>query len=183
MSTAPDDLTRVHPTAGMGTRQWQQLGNRRLSLVGSVYSQGSLALTYPLRSGLDAEPRSAALTVIRSSLPRGGAIPDPERWVGRFLQAVVEVVSSDRPLAQLARWTDSTVYSDIAERQRRVAAGQGRSTGRTSRQQVATVHVCHIAPDIAEVAARVTFGVRSRALAARLEYQRDRWTCTALTFG
>lgn len=164
-------------------RRWLWLDDRRLPVVASPYTQGALALTYPLPSGLDCEPRSSALAVVTSCPETDGAIPNPERWAARFLQAVVEVVSSDRPLSQLARWTDPAVYADIAMRQKRVCAQRGPSTGRAIRHHVATVHLCQVTPEVAEVAARVTFGARSRALAARLDYQRERWTCTALTFG
>ena len=112
-------------------------------------------------------------------------VPDPEAWAGRFLQAVVEVVSSERPLTQLARWTDPAVFQDISQRRLSVAAAQRARAQppRTGRQQVATVHLCRPSLLVAEVSARVTAGARSRAIAARLEFHRERWLCTALDFG
>jgi hypothetical protein len=98
------------------------------------------------------------------------------------LQAVVEVLSGDRPLTQLIRWTDSAVYTEIARRRELLATRQTRSS-RSGRPHVATVHICHPTTDTAEVAARVTTGMRSRAIAGRLDLRRDRWLCTALQFG
>ena len=147
------------------------------------YLQGALALTFPLAFGIDAEPTSTALTVVADSPDHCGAAPDPKVWASRFLQAVVEVVSSDRPLAQLARWTDSQVFADIAQRRQWLAAHRSPAHVRTGRQHVATVHISRPGPRTAEVSARVTTGPRSRAVAARLDYRRDRWLCTALDFG
>lgn len=155
------------------------------SVPGAVepYLQGALALTFPLASGIEAEPTSSALTVVAESPDQCGGAPDPRVWASRFLQAVVEVVSSDRPLAQLARWTDPQVFAEIAQRRQWLAAHRSPSHMRTGRQHVATVHISRPGPRTAEVAARVTTGPRSRAVAARLDYRRDRWLCTALDFG
>ncbi|MBA2522855.1 MAG: hypothetical protein H0V25_05940 [Solirubrobacterales bacterium] len=114
----------------------------------------------------------------------GGAVrvEESEAWAARFLQAVVEVLSSDRPLTQLVRWTDSTVYADIASRQSRLAARAARGM-RSGRPHVATVHIYQPTDDVAEISARVTTGGRSRAIAARLDLHRDRWLCTAIHFG
>ncbi|MBA3265450.1 MAG: hypothetical protein H0T14_03630 [Nocardioidaceae bacterium] len=147
------------------------------------YVQGSLALVYPLPNGLTAEPALTTLTVVKSRSSIETLIPDPESWAARFLQAVVEVVSSDRPLSQLARWTNSDVFDEILRRQQLVAAHRNRAAARSTRAQVATVHICQVSPETAEVAARVKAGQRSRALAAKLEYDRDRWQCTAIVFG
>jgi hypothetical protein len=136
---------------------------------GLRYTQGALALTYPLAAGLETEPRSNALCIV-SGEPQRFAAPDPEAWVSRFLQAVVEVVANERPLTQLARWTDTQVFAEIAERRQRVAAHRTGVRSR-SRQVVATVHISSPDHGVAEVAARVTAGTRSRAVAARLDYQ------------
>ncbi|MBA3309728.1 MAG: hypothetical protein H0U28_06660 [Nocardioidaceae bacterium] len=151
--------------------------------AGSHYMQGALALTYSLPSGVQADPRSSALTLVHPAPEEAGEAPDAHTWAARFLQAVVEVVSSDRPLTQLVRWTDQRVYAEIARRQQRVAAHRRSTVVRTNRQQVATVHICHPAPTVAEVSARVSMGGRSRAVAARLVFSRDRWLCTAICFG
>lgn len=146
----------------------------------SEFVQGVLPLSFPLADGLDAAPHSRALTVVRDDAP---GVPSAKVWASRFLQAVVEVVASERPLPQLARWTAPDVYEAVARAQRAVAARRRDSVARTSRPYVASVHVCQLRADTAEVAARVVGGRRSRALAARLDFERDRWTCTALHFG
>jgi uncharacterized protein DUF6459 len=146
------------------------------------YIQGALALKFPLASGLDAEPDSAALSVVCD--PRAEVMaPDPQLWAARFLQAVVEVVASERPVTQLARWTDPQVFAEIASRRQRVAAHRVGTRTRSGRQVVATVRISRPHQAVAEVAARVTTGGRSRAIAARLDYERERWLCTAIQFG
>lgn len=159
------------------------------------FTQGALALSYPMPGGLPAEP-SAPATRRLSSLalvPELRATPTPctpdtHAWALRFVQAVVEVISADRPLTQLLRWTDEAVYVEIAQRQRcamrrRAAGGSGGTQQMSLRQHVASVHVSHPTDLAAEVTARVMTPRRSRALAARLDYERDRWTCTAIAFG
>lgn len=166
-------------------RHWPQSGAPATVSAHRVYAQGSLALSYPLPGGLDVVPRSQARIVVRAAVVDAVPCrPDPQAWASRFLQAVVEVISSDRPLTQLVRWTSPRVYDDIQQRQQRALRHRGQlGNPRQSRHQVATVHVCQLGPEVAEVAARVTIGPRSRAMAARLDFERDRWTCTALTFG
>jgi len=172
------------PLAAPAARRWQRPDHTEGP--DEAYTQGALALTYPLPGGLEAWPRPSALTLVtgvRDQEPGPDSVPDPEPWAARFIQAVVEVVSSDRPLTQLARWTDPRVYDDLAQRRARVAQHRKPGQLRSGRQQVATVHVRQSAFDSAEVAARVTLGRRSRAIAARLDFQRGRWLCTAITFG
>ena len=147
------------------------------------YTQGALALRFPLSTGLDCEPVSDALTVVSDAWEQTDATPDPQAWAARFLQAVVEVVASERPLAQLARWTDSAVLAEISDRRERVADRRAGARSRCGRQVVATVHISRPEGTVAEVAARVTAGRRSRTIAARLDYSRGRWLCTAIDFG
>jgi Family of unknown function (DUF6459) len=181
MSTALSNGSLVRPLATGRQRAWHD--DERLTPVQhSAYIQGALALTYPLPTGVDAEPAAGALTFVRRD-PAGSAPVDLHHWAARFVQAVVEVVSSDRPVTQLARWTSAVVYAEIADRQRRVAAHRGGAAVRAARQQVATVHVSRPSTNTAEVAARVCLGRRSRAVAARLELERGRWLCTAIAFG
>lgn len=146
------------------------------------YSQGALALTFPMPSGVDCEPRSTALTLVQPGSPPSAALEGSEAWAARFMQAVVEVLSSDRPLTQLVRWTNQEVYADIAHRRQRVAERAARAP-RPVRPHVATVRICHPTVTTAEVSARVATGTRSRAIAARLDLRRGRWLCTAIQFG
>jgi hypothetical protein len=146
------------------------------SPVGVV--QGTLALDFPLPSGVPAEPRAPALTLVV-----GGA-PQPSAWAGRFVQAVVEVIAGDRPVQQLVRWTNARVYADLSRRVRVLGlTTSAASRQRTERSHVRSVHIFQPCPDAAEVAAHVRHGSRSRAVAARLEADRGRWTCTALLLG
>ena len=170
---------RTHPILAPARRRWLQVDTSPVS----PYTQGALALTYPLPAGLEAEPRASALTLVRGDRVVDDDVPDAQQWAARFVQAVLEVVSSDRPLTQLARWTDPAVYTDLKRRRERVARHRRAGQVRASRQHVATIHVWQPAAGSAEVAARVTTGRRSRAIAARLEFVRGRWLCTALDFG
>jgi hypothetical protein len=146
------------------------------------FVQGTLPLSYSLASGVDSVPHSTATTVVRT-LAASSDAPAVHAWSSRFMQAVVEVVSGDRPLTQLARWTAPNVYQQIGRVQEHVSAAKRDPSQRLPRHQIATVHVCQVNPIVTEVAARVVGGRRSRALAARLDYERERWTCTAFDFG
>ncbi len=173
---------RPAPPPAHSAARWT--GDRRLPVAEEVtpYSQGALALTFPLPSGLDCEPRSTALTLVQQGSWRSADPSESQVWAARFLQAVVEVLSSDRPLTQLVRWTDSVVYADIGKRRQRLAQ-RAAPASRAGRPHVATVHVCHPTDSTAEIAARVTMGGRSRAVAARLDRRNERWLCTAIQFG
>lgn len=182
MPTEPTPMLRTLPVPG--GHRWHEARTHLVSEAAPPSQQGTLALTYPLPSGLENEPRPHLTLVRTTSTAFDDTVPDPHAWASRFLQAVVEVISSDRPASQLIRWTDSRVYADIAKRQQRVTAGRRTNpAARMPRQQVASVHVCRVTTQVAEVAARVTVSSRSRAVAARLCYASDHWTCTELVFG
>ena len=146
------------------------------------YTQGALALSYPVTAGLDNDPCPTALVVIPHGA-RSRSEDSTEAWAATFVQAVVEVVSCDRPITQLIRWTSREVYADLLRRQQRVARHRRDTTVRSVRQQVATIRLCQPQSDCAEIAARIAFGGRSRALAARLDRLHGRWLCTAIEFG
>jgi Family of unknown function (DUF6459) len=169
----------LRPLPLPGRRAWRPVDSLSQS---AEYTQGALALSYPLPTGTVADPQATALVVVPHGSRRGGD-GDLERWAAAFIQAVVEVIASDRPVTQLVRWTSRQVYAEIAERQRRVAEHRSRSGTRSCRQQTATVRVFRPTPTCAEIAARVTVGPRSRAVAARLDYVSERWLCTAIRFG
>jgi hypothetical protein len=154
--------------------------------------QGALALDFPLPSGLPAVPRAPELTLVvggtqpptPAARQPGCPVPVARDWAGRFVQAVVEVIAGDRPLQQLIRWTDERVYTDLSRRVRILGlTTSAASRHRTERSHVRSVHIYQPHPDAAEVAAHVRHGARSRAVAARLEAERGRWTCTALRLG
>lgn len=139
--------------------------------------QGTLALDLRGCSGM---PRTPELRVVDN----GRAVDDVEAWAARFAQAVVEVLGGDRPVTQLVRWTTSRVYADLGRRVRILGRNSpSRERLRTIRPQVRSVHVSQPTPETAEVSVHVRHGRRSRALAARLELDEDRWQCTALELG
>lgn len=153
--------------------------------------QGTLALEFLLPTGLPAVPRAPELTLVvggDAEPPTGVTPAEPplaaREWAGRFVQAVVEVVSGDRPVQQLIRWTDERVYADLARRVRILGLTTSASIRhQVERSQVRSIHICQPRRGVAEVAAHVRHGPRSRAVAARLEAGRGRWTCTALQLG
>jgi len=107
----------------------------------------------------------------------------------RFVLALVEVSAGDRPAGQLSSWMTRPVYQHFTDQLRLLdAARTSRGESTTPRARVVSVHVRMPACDSAEVAARIVQGRRSRALALRLEVrddarQRERWLCTALSWG
>lgn len=102
----------------------------------------------------------------------------------RFVQAVVEIVSGDRPCTQLVRWTDREVYDDLTTRVAALSGTVGSVPAtQRPRAKVVSVKVCRPRDGVAEVAAHVRQGARSHALAARLEHVEQRWICTALELG
>lgn len=141
--------------------------------------QGTLALDL---GSLPARPTTPELRVVEE----GGAADERELqvWAAQFAQATVEVLGGDRPLAQLLRWTSPRVYQDLDRRVRILArSAPAPQRMRAIRPQVRSVHVCRPGPRSAEVSVHVRYGQRSRAIAARLERRRDRWTCVALQLG
>ncbi|HEX6936770.1 MAG TPA: Rv3235 family protein, partial [Actinomycetes bacterium] len=101
-------------------------------------------------------------------------------WAGRLVQAVVEVLAGARPVGQLVRWTSSDVYDEVAGL---VLVRTGSGGPEQARAMVRSVHVTEPADGVAEVAAMVRRGVRTTAVALRLEGLDGRWQCTALELG
>jgi hypothetical protein len=154
--------------------------------------QGTLALDLQPRQDPPALPARPMLRV--AGAPLGAdliAIDEPlrrdlERWAGRYVQAVVEIVGGDRPVSQLLRWSTREVFENLDRRARLVArAGQHHpGTGRVQpvRPRVLGVHASFVSGRTAEVSAHVRYGERSRALALRFELQHQGWRCTAVDF-
>jgi hypothetical protein len=174
--------------------------------------QGALALSFVLPSGLPAvpEPPAAHPCVLpgadRATWGRTGAaadpdlddfgpqptrrahLPEPRAWGGRLVQALVEVLAGDRPAGQLVRWTSSEVYDDVTalvpvRARPRWSRPRPPGTEPPTRAAVRSVHVTEPADGVAEVAATVTRGRRTTAVALRLEGLDGRWQCTALELG
>lgn len=99
-------------------------------------------------------------------------------------QAVSEVLAGDRPISQLVRFTDDVVFMELNRRVRMLGMNSTAGTrGAKEKSTVRSVRVFMPEPCIAEVAAHVRHGQRSRAVAFRLEVRRNRWVCTALELG
>jgi hypothetical protein len=107
-----------------------------------------------------------------------GELPDPDAWTRRMVQAVIEVLTGVRPLAQLLRWTSPDVYAGL---QRRGAATVRPVSGR--RAVVRSVRLCEPADGVVEACAVVIGNGRARAVALRLEGLDGRWRMTALEIG
>jgi Family of unknown function (DUF6459) len=114
-------------------------------------------------------------------------LPAPTPWAGRLVQAVIEVVSGVRPVAQLVRWTTAPVYEALCASVARPVAypGAGSRTLVNTRlaEVVRSVRVSEPRDGVAEVCAIVQQGPRCRAIALRLEGIDGRWQCTALQIG
>jgi len=155
--------------------------------------QQLLDLTFALPCGLPTSPRAPDDVNIpgprrwpygvepddRPPTPRS-ALPPPGAWAARLAQAVLEVCSAGRPVAQLMRWTSPEVYQDL---QSRYVPRAKRDVSRRKvavSESVRSVHVCEPADGVAEVSVFVAGGERPRALALRIEGWRGRWICTNL---
>jgi hypothetical protein len=142
--------------------------------------QGALALRYEVEPELDVVPAPPALRLI----PGGPRLPDPQAWASKLVQAVAEVLAGDRPISQLVRFTDSIVFGELNRRVRLLGlTTTATARGLKERSAVRSVHVFTPATEVAEIAAHVRYGDRSRAIALRLEVHRGRWICTAHELG
>jgi len=112
-------------------------------------------------------------------------LPDAAGWSALLAPAVVQVLLSQRPIAQLNRWLADDVLAEVSRLQRR-----RRGAGHRAIIPVVlrSVRVQHPGPEAAEVAAHLMIGARSAAVALRLEATAagptgGRWLCTILDFG
>lgn len=111
-------------------------------------------------------------------------MPDAVAWASRLVQAVSEVIAGDRPISQLVRFADEEVFAELNRRVRLLGLTTT-ATGRGAHERsvIRSIRVCTPAHRVAEVAAHVRHGDRSRAIALRMEVRRNRWVCTALELG
>ncbi|MDZ5662773.1 Rv3235 family protein [Nocardioides sp. S-58] len=149
--------------------------------------QGSLALDLTPRT---APPRPRLRSAHAVDLVDVAAAErhQVDAFVGRCLQALVEIAAGDRPVSQLLRHTVPDVYEDLSERARTVRAAAGLTAGQVrgpnpARPVVVGVRTALIRRDAVEASAHVRYGRRSRAVAARFEVVRDRWQCVAISWG
>lgn len=118
--------------------------------------------------------------------PVGAAALPLQQRAAHFMQVLVEVLAGERSSRQLGGWMSGAVFEQL---QRRLLAGS-RSPAHlrvSPGTKIGSVHISMITDDVAEIAARMVQGGRSRALAVRLELQSDlrdvrQWRCTALTW-
>ncbi|GAB3029195.1 hypothetical protein GCM10011376_14830 [Nocardioides flavus (ex Wang et al. 2016)] len=149
--------------------------------------QGSLALDLTPRTAPPRPRLRSARTTDLVALEHA-AREHVDAFVGRFLQAVVEIGAGDRPVTQVLRHAVPEVYDQLTERARTVSSAGGATPGHVrgpnpARPVVVGVRTALIRRDAVEASAHVRYGRRSRAVAARFEVVRDRWQCVAIQFG
>ena len=130
-------------------------------------------------------PFPSMTPVLPVPVERGDARPMRQR-AARFMQALVEVLSGERAVRQMAAWMAPDVYEQLTNRLTvharvplRARSGHG--------ARIVSVHVAMVHEGAAEIAGRMVHRGRSRALAVRLELQTTHrgdqvWRCTALTW-
>jgi hypothetical protein len=154
---------------------------------GGPPTDGSLALSVPFRvhEPVALEPPPLRLVPTEPDLDdedfevvRTGrhGLPAPQGRAVVLVRAILEAIAGDRPVAQLTRWVSDEVYADIEST---VCPGTPRSWAATVRRVIVT----EPADGVAEVAAVIQRGLRSTALALRLEGLDGRWVVTALHLG
>jgi len=124
--------------------------------------------------------------ILPAPVERGDAQPLRER-TSHFMQALVEVLSGERPSRQMAPWMSPEVYEQLHARLTARARVPMRRGGRGSTARIVSVHVAMVSDTAAEVAGRMVHRGRSRAIAVRLELHtsprgRQAWRCTALVW-
>ena len=146
----------------------------------SPFIQGTLAISFSgafdlsrgSRDPDDPEPLSHRRTF-------ASELPEPEKWVRRMAQALIEVMSGARPAPQVIRWTTPEVYSAVARRN----AAAGRRNIAARRAIVRQVRICEPAAGVIEACAVVVDNGRVRALAMRLRDIDRRWVVSELQVG
>lgn len=149
--------------------------------------QGALALDLTPRTA-PPRPRLRSARAFDLVAVEQAARGQVDAFIGRYLQAAVEIAAGDRPVAQALRHTVPAVYDDLTERARAVSTAAQLVPGQVrgpnpARPVVVAVRTALIRSDAVEASAHVRYGRRSRAVAARFEIVRDRWQCVALSWG
>jgi hypothetical protein len=158
-------------------------------------TQGSLALAHVLPSGTPAVPEPAtALHLVdlgvvdlgaggvaapmptqgRRASTRPAQPADARRWSARLAQGIAEALAGHRPVQQLVRWTDESVYEMLTHRL------TGRVPPAGPRPCVRSIRISRPRDGVVEATAVVDTAGRYRALALRLEADHGHWRCTAL---
>lgn len=148
----------------------------RLRLVASPYPAIQPDSEHTLDDDLRAARAERAIATFLARQPTSAdRLPDARGWAARLAQAIVETLQGQRPLQQLMRWTDDSVYVVIADR-----LGSRPRAVPVTRPVVRSIRICAPSDGIAEASVVVQSGPRCRALAMRLEGLDGRWRCTAL---
>ncbi|TCC35739.1 Rv3235 family protein [Kribbella speibonae] len=157
--------------------------SRKLSVVPPVATHSVATPGQP--DGAQASLKTTDTALARVGVPGAAPVlPEVRVWGARLAQAVSEVLAGDRPISQLVRFTDDVVFMELNRRVRMLGMNSTAGTrGAKEKSTVRSVRVFMPEPRIAEVAAHVRHGQRSRAVAFRLEVRRNRWVCTALELG
>jgi hypothetical protein len=140
-------------------------------------------LTLPFGEDLSTPARERLSPQIADDFTRRptgrGELPDPTRFGRDFVQALVEVMTGRRPVAQLARHTTIRVHAGLVRDH-----GAPATRGRLAHAPVLhSVRVMEPADGVAELSAVVRFGPRYRAIAARIEGLDGHWRCVRLQIG
>lgn len=101
-------------------------------------------------------------------------LPPADRAARVLARALVEILSGQRPVAQLRVHCAPEIYAGLLERP---------FTGQQALPHILTVRVCEPADGVAEVSAAFRRAERVRAVAFRIEGVDGRWRITALQVG
>ncbi|MFY1626814.1 Rv3235 family protein [Micromonospora sp. WMMD723] len=114
--------------------------------------------------------------------PPATTTPEATRAAHRFVGTCLEILNGYRPPGQIRALVEPGRTVEVAEQLARAAARTPPVRRRSTRPAVhlRRLRVCQPRPAAVEVAAVVTGGSRSWAMALRLEHRRGNWLCTAL---
>jgi hypothetical protein len=126
--------------------------------------------------------RSTAFAQVTAASSETGSEIEPSRWAASLAVAAAQTVHGSRPPAQLHRWVTKDIYEGFLSKSQ--ARARMARTGEQSRMhlQVKRIRICQPSDAAIEAAVVIDYGHRSRAVAIRLEWRRQRWIATVLDF-
>jgi hypothetical protein len=128
----------------------------------------------------DADADAAPETVDAQPTPRA-ELPCPRLFAAGLVQALMEVMSGNRSVQQLATATTDDVFTQLECRIKALRAlRRRRGIVSTEVARLISIRVGEPSDGVAEVTAVVRRGERHRAVALRLEGTDGHWQCTAL---
>ena len=149
----------------------------------ATFETPELEFEWEFASGLPAAPkRPAQLRLVEDpeSAEANAGLPDPGSWSAMLACSLLEALSGDRPVSQLARWLAKDVHDELTaqvDAVRRHPSGRIRAV---ARRTVSGVRVCHVKAGVVETCAVVVGNKRARSVAIRLEEVKGRWLATAI---